>query len=50
MPAKTEELWRQLGTPGRVSDQRFDGLAGLDATGWKVHKGEGLFPRGTANN
>jgi methionyl-tRNA synthetase len=45
VPGKTEELWRQLGAPGRVSDQRFDGLAGLDAAGWKVRKGAPLFPR-----
>ena len=45
MPNKTEELWRQLDAPGRVSDQRFDGLAGLDAAGWKVRKGAPLFPR-----
>jgi methionyl-tRNA synthetase len=45
VPGKTEELWRQLGAPGRVSDQRFDGLAGLDVTGWKVRKGASLFPR-----
>ena len=45
VPAKTEELWRQLGGPGRVSDQRFDALAGLDAAGWTVRKGAPLFPR-----
>jgi methionyl-tRNA synthetase len=45
MPGKTEELWRQLGAPGRLSDQRFDALAGLDAAGWKVRKGSALFPR-----
>jgi methionyl-tRNA synthetase len=45
MPGKTEELWRQLGAPGHVSDQRFDGLAGLDGAGWKVRKGAPLFPR-----
>jgi methionyl-tRNA synthetase len=45
MPVKTEELWRQLGAPGRVSDQRFDALAGLDAAGWRVRKGAPLFPK-----
>ena len=48
VPVKTEELWRQLGAPGRVSDQRFDALAGLDAAGWRVHKGPPLFPRDAA--
>src|SRR5206468_10513120 len=47
VPGKSEELWRQLGAPGRVSDQRFDGLAGLDPAGWKVRKGAALFPRDT---
>jgi len=45
VPVKSEELWRQLGAPGRLSDQRFDALAGLDAAGWKVRKGPPLFPR-----
>jgi methionyl-tRNA synthetase len=45
VPGKSEELWRQLGAPGHVSDQRFDTLAGLDATGWRVRKGASLFPR-----
>jgi methionyl-tRNA synthetase len=47
MPSKCDELWKQLGGPARLSDQRFDGLAGLDATGWKVRKGALLFPRST---
>jgi len=47
VPGKAEELWSQLGAPGRVADQRFDGLAGLDAAGWKVRKGAALFPRET---
>ena len=49
VPNKAEELWRQLGAPGRVSDQRFDALAGLDATGWRVRKGPPLFPREVAD-
>jgi len=49
VPGKAEELWRQLGAPGRVSDQRFDGFAGLDAAGWKVRKGAPLFPREQAD-
>jgi hypothetical protein len=28
-----------------VADQRFEALEGLDVTGWKVQKGEPLFPR-----
>ena len=45
VPNKSEELWRQLGAPGRLSDQRFEALAGLDAAGWRVRKGAPLFPK-----
>jgi methionyl-tRNA synthetase len=45
MPVKTEELWRQLGGPGSVHEQRFDQVESIDVAGWKVAKGEGLFPR-----
>jgi methionyl-tRNA synthetase len=45
VPAKAQELWNQLGAPGRVEDQRFDTLMRLDATGWRVKKGESLFPK-----
>jgi methionyl-tRNA synthetase len=45
MPAKAQELWAQLGGPGTVLDQRFDQLESLDATGWKVRKGDSMFPK-----
>jgi methionyl-tRNA synthetase len=45
MPVKAQALWEQLGAPGRASDQRFGDLQSLDATGWAVRKGDGLFPR-----
>jgi methionyl-tRNA synthetase len=45
MPVKAQELWRQLGAPGDVADQRFDSLVSLDAGGWRVEKGEPLFPK-----
>jgi len=45
MPDKAAELWTQLGAPGTVGDQRFASLAQLDATGWRVKKGEPLFPK-----
>jgi methionyl-tRNA synthetase len=45
MPAKSAELWRQLGGPGVIAHQRFAGLDTLDATGWRVNKGEPLFPK-----
>ena len=47
MPQKCEELWRQLGAPGSVHEQRFATLPGLDATGWRVEKGAPLFPKGS---
>ena len=45
MPAKAEELWAQLGAPGRAREQRLDALSRLDPTSWHVKKGESLFPR-----
>jgi methionyl-tRNA synthetase len=45
MPTKTQQLWTHLGGPGHVADQRVDTLAGLDVAGWRVQKGEPLFPR-----
>ena len=45
MPAKAESVWRQLGAPGLVRDQRIDRLDSLDPTGWRVTKGAPLFPR-----
>ena len=45
IPGKSEELWKALGAPGSVSAMRFDRLAKLDPTGWKVTKGASLFPK-----
>lgn len=45
VPVKAQELWQQLGAPGRIEDQRFDSLMQLDATGWKVTRGQPLFPK-----
>jgi methionyl-tRNA synthetase len=45
MPDKVTELWRALGGPGEVSDQRFAGIFDLDVTGWRVSKGAPLFPK-----
>jgi methionyl-tRNA synthetase len=47
VPGKAQTVWEQLGAPGRVEDQRFDSLNQLDATGWRVRKGEPLFPKPT---
>jgi methionyl-tRNA synthetase len=48
MPGKAEELWKQLGAPGTAGAMRFADAEGIDAAGWKVEKGEGLFPRAEA--
>jgi methionyl-tRNA synthetase len=49
MPAKAEELWATLGAPAAghatAGATRFDALAAIDPTGWRVTKGAGLFPR-----
>jgi methionyl-tRNA synthetase len=45
IPAKAAALWHQLGAPGRIEDQRFSSIGALDATGWRVQKGDALFPR-----
>jgi methionyl-tRNA synthetase len=45
MPQKAEALWAQLGAPGSVHEQRFDDLTALSATGWRVKKGDALFPK-----
>jgi methionyl-tRNA synthetase len=47
MPTKSAELWRQLGAPGVLAHQRFANVAALDASGWRVTKGDGLFPKET---
>ena len=45
IPNKAQELWVQLGGPGRVLDQRFADVDALDVTGWRVAKGASLFPK-----
>lgn len=45
MPKKAAALWQMLGAPGTLEDQRFSSIGALDATGWRVEKGEALFPR-----
>jgi methionyl-tRNA synthetase len=49
MPSKTTELWHQLGAPGVLAHQRFANVATIDATGWQVTKGTGLFPKEIAS-
>ncbi|MEW5918196.1 MAG: methionine--tRNA ligase [Gemmatimonadota bacterium] len=45
IPGKAATLWQQLGGSGEVHAQRFAGLDALNVTGWKVTKGEPLFPK-----
>ena len=45
MPIKAAELWRQVGGPGELGAQRFASLMNLDAVGWRVTKGDSLFPK-----
>lgn len=45
IPRKAEALWTQLGAPGSAGGTLFADAARLDATGWRVRKGDALFPR-----
>ena len=45
MPEKSQELWTQLGGPGRVEEQRFANISSLSVGGWRVAKGAPLFPK-----
>ena len=45
MPEKSEELWTQLGGPGRAASVNTLRLSELEVTGWRVRKGASLFPR-----
>jgi len=46
MPDRAQEVWRQLGAPGSVHDQRIGPEEGpFDPTGWRVVRGDPLFPK-----
>lgn len=45
MPEKAGLIWRQVGGPGEPGAQRFADLMALDPTGWRVVKGDSLFPK-----
>lgn len=45
MPGKAEALWTALGGPGTAAGTSFAAADAIDCTGWRVTKGEGLFPR-----
>jgi methionyl-tRNA synthetase len=45
LPVKADELWRTLGGPESVHEQRLATLGELDPGGWHVTPGRVLFPR-----
>jgi methionyl-tRNA synthetase len=45
IPEKAQAAWQQLGGPGRVTDQRIASLATIDTKGWRVSRGDPLFPK-----
>jgi len=45
MPEKAQAAWRQLGGPGEVRDQSITELDRLDTRGWRVTRGDPLFPK-----
>ncbi len=45
MPGRAQALWEAVGGQGDVTRVRFDVADALDCHGWRVSKGEGLFPR-----
>ncbi|HVZ49283.1 MAG TPA: methionine--tRNA ligase [Gemmatimonadaceae bacterium] len=45
MPAKAAALWTQLGAPGTPGTVRYAALGALSSEGWRVARGDGLFPR-----
>ena len=45
MPGKAEELWAQLGAPGRAADCRLSDVLAIEGAGWRVQRGAPLFPR-----
>ncbi|HEY8164077.1 MAG TPA: methionine--tRNA ligase [Gemmatimonadaceae bacterium] len=45
IPDRCETLWRNLGGPGSVHSQRFGDVSSLDTAGWRVTRGDPLFPK-----
>jgi methionyl-tRNA synthetase len=45
MPERSAQVWRRVVGPGELGAQRVAGLMALDVSGWKVTKGEPLFPK-----
>jgi methionyl-tRNA synthetase len=47
IPSAADALWRSLGGPGSVHDQRLDDVRQVDPAGWTVTRSSALFPRAT---
>jgi methionyl-tRNA synthetase len=45
MPGKMQELWIQLGAPMPLASLRSGDVFDIDVSGWKVTKGDALFPK-----
>lgn len=45
MPEKMAELWAAIGASGSPATQRFGQLAVLSTNGWRVNRGQPLFPK-----
>jgi methionyl-tRNA synthetase len=45
IPGKAEDIWRALGGPGSVHDQRLANLSTLNTAGWRITRCRPLFPR-----
>ncbi len=47
IPKSAEEIWKRIGIPQPIESQRFSYAKqwGITKPGWKIDKGESLFPR-----
>jgi methionyl-tRNA synthetase len=45
MPNKAQAAWELIGGIGAVADQRIGDLSAIDTRGWRVRRGEPLFPK-----
>ncbi len=45
MPERSQAAWRQIGGAGEVVAQRLASIHTLESAGWRVAKGEPLFPK-----
>ena len=50
MPGKAQALWSQLGAPGTAAEALFANVEALNATGWRVNKGDGPLPQASVGS